>query len=194
MRTPHSGPRSAIPGFRGCIVTDVVLYVALDELEEQQQAALLAEADGAGFAVDELYGSLGAESPVETVLSTVLGAMIKKLVEDWGRRSRRQAGGPACPVVSPQGQRGRDRGQGDTDHLRLGSGRQKGYQARDRGHARRWRLTPPGHRRNRVPLGRGGAAMVRRTGVRHLTAAGHVPPPVTRALSRNLPDRRPFDG
>ena len=98
MRTPHSGPRSAIPGFRGCIVTDVVLYVALDELEEQQQAALLAEADGAGFAVDELYGSLGAESPVETVLSTVLGAMIKKLVEDWGAAAGAKLAGLLAPL------------------------------------------------------------------------------------------------
>ena len=65
-------------------MTDVVLYVELDELEEKQQAAFLAEAAGAGFAVDELYGSLGAESAVETVLSTLLGSMIKKLVGDWG--------------------------------------------------------------------------------------------------------------
>ena len=33
--------------------------VELDALEDQQQAAFLTEADKAGFAIDELYGSLG---------------------------------------------------------------------------------------------------------------------------------------
>ena len=65
-------------------MTDVVLYVELDRLDERQQAAFLAEAAGAGFAVDELYGSMGAESAVETVLSTLLGSVIKKLVGEWG--------------------------------------------------------------------------------------------------------------
>jgi len=78
-------------------VTDVVLYVELDELEEQQLVALLAEANGAGFAVDELYGSLGAESPVETVLSTLLGSMIKKLIEDWGTA----AGAKLAALLAP---------------------------------------------------------------------------------------------
>ncbi len=98
MRTQHTGPRSPTPGFRGCTVTDVVLYVELDALDEQQQAAFLAEADGAGFAVDELYGSLGAESPVETVLSTLLGSVIKKLVEDWGAAAGAKLAGLLAPL------------------------------------------------------------------------------------------------
>jgi hypothetical protein len=80
-------------------VTDVVLYVELDELEEQQKAAFLAEADGAGFAVDELYGSLGAESTVETVLSTLLGSMIKKLVEDWGAAAAAKLASLLAPLL-----------------------------------------------------------------------------------------------
>jgi hypothetical protein len=79
-------------------VTDVVLYVELDALEEQQQAAFLAEADKAGFAVDELYGSLGVESQVATVLSTLLSAMISKLVADWGTAAGAKLTGLLAPL------------------------------------------------------------------------------------------------
>jgi len=79
-------------------VTDVVLYVELDGLDEQQQAAFLAEADEAGFAVDELYGSLGEESLVQTVLSTLLSSVIRKLVEDWGAAAGAKLAGLLAPL------------------------------------------------------------------------------------------------
>ena len=79
-------------------MTDVVLYVELDGLDEQQQAAFLAEADEAGFAVDELYGSLGEESLVQTVLSTLLSSVIRKLVEDWGAAAGAKLAGLLAPL------------------------------------------------------------------------------------------------
>ena len=79
-------------------MADVVLYVDLGELDEQQQAAFLTEADKAGFAVDELYGSLGVESQVETVLSTLLSAMINKLAVDWGTAAGAKLAGLLAPL------------------------------------------------------------------------------------------------
>lgn len=84
-------------------MTDIVLYVELDELEDSQRDVFLGEAAGAGFAVDELYGTLGPESAVETVMSTLLGSMLTKLAQDWGTAAAVKLSSLLAPLFHRQG-------------------------------------------------------------------------------------------